>query len=211
MSDSSGPHRIEELGPKVEKMMNMMSQLLVAKSTGGGQQREEEESGGTGKGAAHNYSAGAGRAWPTADTSYFVTAVGIVAAAEAPVHSRRAASEPTKPVVGRRPDVPAGVDPTVNTYSGEARESHLAGIAAHDGGSGVLNPSFHGQTRVIPPVLKGGRGFQNFKHDFLLKANMLDISDHFVGHQRVRAVPGIYLFAVHGLSERTKVQTSSIL
>ena len=73
-------------------------------------------------------------------------------------------------------------------YSGEGRESHLAGIAAHHGGGGVLNPSFHGQPRVTPPVLKGGKGFQNFKHDFLLKANMLDISDHFVG-QRVRAVP----------------------
>ena len=78
--------------------------------------------------------------------------------------------------------------PTIITYSGEARELHLAGIAAHDGGSGVLNPSFHGQPRVIPPVLKGGNGFQKVMHDFLLKANMLDISDHFVG-QRVRAVP----------------------
>ena len=105
-------------------------------------------------------------------------------------HSRRAASEPTRPAddIGRRPEVPAGVGPTVNMYSGEARESHLAGKAAHDGGSGVLNPSFHGQPRVVPPVLKGGKGFQKFKHDFLLKANMLDISDHFVG-QRVRAVP----------------------
>ena len=73
-------------------------------------------------------------------------------------------------------------------YSEEARESHLSGTAAHDGGSGVLNPSFHGQPRVIPPVLKGGKGFQTFNHYFLLKANMLDISDHFVG-QRVRAVP----------------------
>ena len=73
-------------------------------------------------------------------------------------------------------------------YSGEARESHLVGIAAHDGSSGVLNPSFHGQPRVNPPVLKGGKGFQTFEHDFLLKANMLDISDHFVG-QRVKAVP----------------------
>ena len=80
------------------------------------------------------------------------------------------------------------MDPKVNIYSGEARESHLAGIAAHDGGSVFLNPSFHGQPRVIPPVLKGGKGFQKFKHGFLLKANMLDISDHFVG-QRVRAVP----------------------
>ena len=73
-------------------------------------------------------------------------------------------------------------------YSGEARESHLAGIAAHDRGSGVLNLSFHGQPRVIPPVLKGENDFQKFKNDFLLKANILDISDHSVG-QRVRAVP----------------------
>ena len=73
-------------------------------------------------------------------------------------------------------------------YSGEARESHLAGIAAHDGGSGVLNPRFNGQPRIIPPVLKEGKGFQKSKHGFLAKVNMLDISDHFVG-QRVRAVP----------------------
>ena len=51
-----------------------------------------------------------------------------------------------------------------------------------------MNPSFHGRPRVIPPVLKGGKGFQKFKHDSLLKANMLEISHHFVG-QRVRAVP----------------------
>ena len=146
MGDSSGPHRLEELESKVEKVMNMMSQLLEAKSTGGGQQREEKGSCGTGRGAAHNYSGGAGRASPTADTGYGVTAVGAAAAAEVPVHSRRTASEPTRPAddIGRRPDVPAGVGPTVNMYSGEARESHLAGIATHDGGSGVLNPSFHG-------------------------------------------------------------------
>ena len=79
--------------------------------------------------------------------------------------------------------------PTVNTYNGEARELNLAGIAAYDGGNRVLNPSFHGQPRVIPPiVLKGGKGFQKSKRDLLLKANILDISDHFVG-QRVQAVP----------------------
>ena len=37
-------------------------------------------------------------------------------------------------------------------------------------------------------VLKRGKGFQKFKHVFLLKANTLYISGHFVG-QRVRAVP----------------------
>ena len=117
--------------------MDMTSQLLETKLAGGGQQREEEESFGTGRGGAHNYSGGAGRAPPSADIGYGVTAVGVVAAAEVPVHSRRAASEPTTPAdgIGKRPDVPAGVGPTVNMYSGEARESYLAGIAAHDGGS----------------------------------------------------------------------------
>ena len=53
------------------------------------------------------------------------------------------ASEPKRPAddIDRRPDVPAGVGQTINMCSGEARESHLAGIAAHGGGSGVLNPS----------------------------------------------------------------------
>ena len=41
MSDCSGPHRLDELESKVEKMMDMMSQLLEAKSEGGGQQREK--------------------------------------------------------------------------------------------------------------------------------------------------------------------------
>ena len=185
MSDSSGPHRPEELESRVQKMMDMTSQLLKAKSAGGGRRREEEESGGNGRGAPTTTAAAA-----IADTGYGTPAIGAAAAAEVPVHSRRTAPESTRPAddIGRRPDAPAGVGPTVNVYSGEARESYLAGIAAHDGGSGVLNPSFHGQPRVIPPVLEGGKGFQTFKHDLLLKANMLDISDHFVG-QRVRAVP----------------------
>ena len=120
---------------------------------------EKEESGSTGRGAAPNYSGCVGRTSPTAETGYGVTAVGAAAAAEVPVHSRGAALEPTRPTddIGRRPNVPAGVDSTVNMYSGEARESRLAGIVAHDGGSGVLNPSFHGQPRVIPPVLKAER------------------------------------------------------
>ena len=190
MSDSSEPHRLEELESKVEKVMDMISRLLEAKSAGGGRQREEKESGGTGRGAYHNYNGGAGRASPTADTGYGVTALGAAAAAEVPVHSRRTASEPTRPAddTGRRPEALADVGPTANMYSGEARESHLAGTAEDYEDSGVLNSSFHGQPRVNPPVLKGGKGFQNFKHDFLLKANKLDTSDHFVG-ERVRATP----------------------
>ena len=145
MGDSSRPHRLEELESKVETMMDIMSQLVEAKSADGGQQREEEESDGTGREAAHNYSGGGGRVSPTADIGYGATALGATAA-EVPVHSRRAASEPTRLAndFGRRPEVPAGVGPTVNMYSGEARESHLAGMAAHDGGNCVLNPSFYG-------------------------------------------------------------------
>ena len=182
MSDSSGPHRLEELDSKVERIMDMMSQLLEAKSAGGGQQREEEEIGGTGRGAAPDYSDGTGRASPTADSYHGVTAVGAAAAAEVPIHSKRAASDSIRPAddIGGRPEVPAGVGPTVNIYNSEAKESHPAGIAAHDGGSGVLNPSFHGRPRNISPELKGGKGIQTFKHVFLLKSNMLDISDHFV-------------------------------
>ena len=168
MTDFSGPHRLEELESKVEKMMNIMSQLLEAKSTSGGQQKKEEESRGTGRGAAHNYSGGAGRASPTADTGYGITAVGGATAAEVPVHSRKTASEPTRPAddIGRRPDVPDGVGPTVNMYSGEARESHLAGIAAHDGGSGVLNPSFHGQPPCYSSRVERRKGLPNIQARF---------------------------------------------
>ena len=139
--------------------MDMMSQLIDAKVASGGQQWEKEESRGTGRGAAHNYSVGTGRASPTTDTGYGITAVGAAVATEVSVHNRRAAPEPTRPAddIGRRPDVSAGVGPTVHMNSGEARELHLAGMAAHDGGSDVLNSSFHGRPRVIPPMLKRER------------------------------------------------------
>ena len=141
---------------RLDPNMDMMSQLLEAKSAGRGQQREEEESGGTGRGGAHNYSGGAGRTSPTADTGYGITVVRAAAAVEVPVHSSRVASEPTRPAdgIGRRTEVLPGVSPTLNIYSGKATESHLAGIAAHDGGSGVLNTSCRRPPRVIPPALK---------------------------------------------------------
>ena len=103
--------------------MDMMSQLLDVKLASGGQQWEKEESSGTGRGAAHNYNVGTGRASPTADTGYGITAVGAAVATEVSVHNRRAASEPTRTAndIGRKPDVPAGVGPTVHMYSGEAR------------------------------------------------------------------------------------------
>ena len=70
----------------------------------------------------------------------------------------------------------------------ESRDCFLAGIAAHDGG-GILSPGFQRQPRVVPRVLKGEKGgFQNFKHEFPLKANLLGISGHFAG-QGTRQVP----------------------
>ena len=51
MNDSSGPHRLEEVESRIEKMMGMMSQLLEVKSAGGGKQKEKEDSGSTGRGA----------------------------------------------------------------------------------------------------------------------------------------------------------------
>ena len=52
-----------------------------------------------------------------------------------------------------------------------------------------MSPNFRRQSRVVPPVLKGEKGdFQKLKYEFLLKANMLDISGHFVG-QGTRVEP----------------------
>ena len=48
--------------------MSMMRQLTQTRTEGVGQR--EEESGGTGKGGADNYSGGAGRVSPTADTEW---------------------------------------------------------------------------------------------------------------------------------------------
>ena len=52
-----------------------------------------------------------------------------------------------------------------------------------------MSSGFQRQPRVVPPVLKGKIGeFQKVRHEFLLKANMLDISGHFVG-QGTQVVP----------------------
>ena len=104
-------------------------------------------------------------------------------------HSSRA-SGGSRPAddTGRRPEVPAGVGPMIDMQRGETRCSFLAGIAAHDG-DGVLSFGFQKQPRVVLPMLKGEKGgFQKLKPEFLLKANMLDISGRFVG-QRTRVVP----------------------
>ena len=78
----------------------------------------------------------------------------------------------------------------IDVRSGEARDPYLAGITAYDQGRDVLRAEFKSlPTQVLPPVLKAEKGgFQKFKHEFFLKTNMLDITDHFVG-QGMRAVP----------------------
>ena len=78
----------------------------------------------------------------------------------------------------------------IDVQRSEARVPYLAGIAAHDEGGGVLSTDFKSlPARVIPPVINAENGgFQKFKHEFLLKPNMVDITDHFVG-QGMQMVP----------------------
>ena len=195
MSESNGPQRFEALEPNVtetqgqmNELMSMMRQPTQTRTESFGQQ--EEESGGTGRGAAHNHSGGAGRVPPTADRGHGATALGATAVAEVPARSR-AASEPGRPAdnTSQRPVLPAGVGPMIGVQHDEASVPHLAGIAAHGEGGGVLTDFKSLPARVIPPVLKAEKGgFQKFKHEFLLKTNVLDISDHFVG-QGMRIVP----------------------
>ena len=123
MSESNDPQRFEalesnvtEVQEQMSELMSMMRQLTQTRTAGVGQR--EEKSGGTGRGAAHNYSGGTGSVPPTADISH-----GATAAAEVPVHSR-AASEPGRPAddTSRRPVFPAGVGPMIDVQRGEARE-----------------------------------------------------------------------------------------
>ena len=189
MSESNDPQRFEalesnvtEIQGQMSELVSMMRQLTQTRTAGVGQRKEE--SGGTERGAAHNYIGGAGRVPPTANTGYCVTAVGATAATEVPVHSR-AASEPGGPAedIIRKPMLPAGVGPMIDAQRGEARVPHLAGTATHDERGGGLSTDFKSlPARIITPVLKAENGgFQKFKHEFLQKTNMLDISDHFVG------------------------------
>ena len=202
MSDDSSDSRrlqtlessVTEIQGQMSKLMGMMRQLTQTRTAGAGQQ--EEESGGTGRGAAHNPNSGAGRVPPTAVTGYGVIAVGVgrtrgaaeveaTAAREFTVHDR-ATSEPAD----TRPVLPTGVGPMIDVRRGEARDPYLAGITAYDEGRDVLRTDFKSlPARVVPPVLKVEKGgFQKFKHEFFLKANMLDITAHFVD-QGTRAVP----------------------
>ena len=186
---------VTEIQGQMSELMSMMRQLTQTRTAGGAGQHEEE-SGGTGRGAAHNPSSGAGRVPPTAVTGYDVTAVGAgrtggaaaveaTAAREFTVHNR-AASEPAD----TRPVLPTGLGPMIGVQRGEARDPYLAGITAYDEGRYVLRTDFKSlPARVVPPVLKAEKGgFQKFKHEFFLKANMLDITAHFVD-QGMRAVP----------------------
>ena len=194
MSDYSDSRRLETLESNVTKIqgqmsevMSMMRQLTQTRTAGAGP--HGEESGGTGRGAAHNLSSGAGRVPPTAETGYGVTAVGArrrggaaaveaTAAREFTVHNR-AASDPAD----TRPVLPIEVGPMIDVQRGEARDSYLVGITAYDEGRDVLHTDFKSLPAcVIPPLLQAEKGsFQKVKHEFLLKTNMLDISDHFGG------------------------------
>ena len=82
MSDYSSDSRrlqalesnVTEIQGQMSELMSMMRQLTQTRTAGAGQHKEK--SGGTGRGAAHNPSSGAGRVPPTAVTGYGVTAVG---------------------------------------------------------------------------------------------------------------------------------------
>ena len=120
MSESNDPQRFEALEANVTEIQGQMSELMsmmrqLSHTRTAGVDQREQESGGTGMGAAHNYSGGDGRVPPTADTGYGATAVEATAAAEVPVHSR-AASEPGRLAddTSRRPVLPAGVGPMID-------------------------------------------------------------------------------------------------
>ena len=197
MSEHSASPRLEALESSVSEIQERMSELvgmlrqLTTETRTAGDGRRGEESGGARRDAAHIYSSGARRGPLTAATGHRVTAVQDEGTGEAtaarnfPVH-HRAASEPAD----TRPGLPTGVGPMIDVRSGEARDPYLAGITAYDQGRDVLRAEFKSlPTRVVPPVLKAEKaGFQKFKHEFFLKTNMLDITDHFVG-QGMRAVP----------------------
>ena len=197
MSQHSASPRLKALESSVSEIQERMSELagmlrqLTTETRTAGDGRRGEESGGARRDAAHIYSSGTRRGPLTAATGYRVTAVQDEGAGEAtaarnfPVH-HRAASEPAD----TRPGLPTGVGPMIDVRSGEARDPYLAGITAYDQGRDVLRAEFKSlPARVVPPVLKAEKGgFRKFKHEFFLKTNMLDITDHFVG-QGMRAVP----------------------
>ena len=163
MSDCNDLQRFEALESNVTDIRGQMSELismmLQLTQTRTASFCQEEESGGTRRGTAYNHSGGAGRVPPTADRGYGATALGATAVAEVPAHSR-AASEPGRPAADTslRPVLPAGVGPMIDVQHGEASVPHLAGIAVHGEGRGVLTDFKSLPARVIPPVLKAEKG-----------------------------------------------------
>ena len=133
---------------QTEQIMDMMQELLQAKSADGGQQ--EEKSGGSGRGNENEDSDGAGRApcEEGATGARVGATTGTAAGGRVSNHSSRA-SGGSRPAddTGRRREVPAGVGPMINMQRSEARNSSIAGIAAHDG-DGALISGFQRQPRV---------------------------------------------------------------
>ena len=173
MSDASGPQKnkvlesnvvemkieLFHIRAQIEQIMGMMHQLLQTRSADGGQQ--EEKSGGTGRGDANNDSGGAGRAPREEGAAGARVGVTRATTAGGKVYDHNStASDGSRPAddTGRRPEVPAGVSPIIDMQRGDARYSFLAGIATHNGGSGVLSSGFQRQPHVAPPVLKGKKG-----------------------------------------------------
>ena len=107
----------------------------------------------SGRGDANDDSGGAGRA-PREEgaAGSRVGATTATAAGERMSSPGSRALDGSRPAdhTGRKPEVTAGVGPMINTQSGEARDSFLAG-AAHDG-DGVLRSGFQRQSRVVPPA-----------------------------------------------------------
>ena len=174
MSDTSGPHRMEVRESKVgemkaelfhirvrnEQIMGMTQQLLQVKSADGVQQ--EKKSGGSGRVDANDGNGGAGRTpreEGAAGTRVAATTETATGGKMSSLSSR--ASDGSRPAdgTGRRPEVPAGVGPMINIQHGEARDSFLAGIAAHDGDGDLSSgtapccaPCDERRERIIPKI-----------------------------------------------------------
>ena len=129
---------------QIEQMMGMIQHLLQVKlSADGGQQ--EDKSDGFGRGDANDESGGARRA-PRQERAAGrrVRATTETAPGRKLFSHSSRASDGSRPAedTGRRPEVPTGVGPMINMQRGEARDSHLAGIASVHNNDGVLSSGF---------------------------------------------------------------------
>ena len=141
MSDTSRPRRIGVLESSVgemraelshtraqiEQIMGMMLQLFQAKSAGRGQQ--EETSGGSGREDANDDSGGGGRAPREEGVTGTRVGATIIAAerGKMSIHSSRE-SDRSRPAddTGRRPEIPPGVGPMINTQCVKAGDSYFS-------------------------------------------------------------------------------------